>query len=294
MTLCTPSLEVKAPLSCSVTTNTVDYGGKFKFTGKTATSSCHNCKLYRGNNEYQYIDNQNNIENYEITFNWSVPKTFTYECQCDNMASSANKCSQTVASQVNPPTFDCKTGLKATIDESNNVVIGLQNVVGCHEGSPWCHYSITGTSITEKTGIGVSNGTVNLGAFTDNGTDGSSKTYSVTLENSAGVSASKNCSVEFTAGSSAIPVTISYQDYKSFTPGNTYTLTFSGSRGGVFRCTYTDRAYSFKMGVYDGSDWNVGANTGGQATKSNPGNGAVKTFVVDSDAPTDLKCATDW
>ena len=294
MTLCTPSLEVKAPLSCSVTTNTVDYGGKFKFTGKTATSSCHNCKLYRGNNEYQYIDNQSNIENYEITFNWSVPKTFTYECQCDNMASSANKCSQTVASQVNPPTFDCKTGLKATIDESNNVTIGLENVVGCHEGSPWCHYSITGTGISEKTGTGISNGTVNLGAFTDNGTDGSSKTYSVTLENSAGVSASKNCSVEFTAGSSAIPVTISYQDYKSFTPGNTYTLTFSGSRGGVFRCTYTDRAYSFKMGVYDGSDWNVGANTGGQATKSNPGNGAVKTFVVDSDAPTDLKCATDW
>ncbi len=294
MTLCTPSLEVKPPLSCSVSSSTVPYGGKFKFTGKTATSSCHNCKLYRGNNEHQYIDNQSNIEDYEITFNWSTSKTFTYECQCDNMASSANKCSQTVASRVDPPTFDCKTGLKATIDESNNVTIGLENVVGCHEGSPWCHYSITGTGISEKTGTGISNGTVNLGAFTDNGTDGSTKTYSVTLENSAGVGEAQTCSVEFTAGSSAIPVTISYQDYKSFTPGNTYTLTFSGSRGGVFRCTYTDRAYSFKMGVYDGSDWNVGANTGGQATKSNPGNGAVKTFVVDSDAPTDLKCATDW
>ncbi|WP_290725050.1 hypothetical protein [Fibrobacter sp. UBA2449] len=294
MTLCSPSLQVKAPLSCSVTSNTVDYGGKFKFTGKTATSSCHNCKLYRGNNEYQYTDNQSNIEDYEITFNWSEPKTFTYECQCDNMDASANKCSQTVASQVNPPTFDCKTGLKATIDKSNNVTIGLQNVVGCHEGGTWCKYSITGTGISEKTGTGISNGTVNLGAFTDNGTDGSTKNYSVNLENSAGVGEAQTCSVEFTAGSSAIPVTISYQDYKSFTPGNTYTLTFSGSSGSVFRCTYTDRAYSFKMGVYDGSDWNVGANTGGQATKSNPGNGAVKTFVVDSDAPSDLKCATDW
>lgn len=298
MTLCSPSLQVKAPLSCSVTSNTVDYGGKFKFTGKTATSSCHNCRLYRGNyeghSEYQYIDNQNNIEDYEITFDWWVPKTFTYECQCDNMDASANKCSKTVDTQVNPPTFACKTGLKATIDESNNVTIGLENVVGCHEGGTWCRYKVTGTGISDKTGTGVSNGSVSLGAFTDNGTDGSSKNYTVTLENSAGVSASKNCSVEFVAASSAIPVTISYQDYKSFTPGSTYTLTFSGSSGSVFRCTYTDRDYSFKMGVYDGSDWNVGANTGGQATKSNPGNGAVKTFVVDSDAPTDLKCATDW
>ena len=223
MTLCTPSLEVKAPLSCSVTTNTVDYGGKFKFTGKKATSSCHNCKLYRGNNEYQYIDNQNNIENYEITFNWSVPKTFTYECQCDNMASSANKCSQTVASQVNPPTFDCKTGLKATIDESNNVVIGLQNVVGCHEGSPWCHYSITGTGISEKTGTGISNGTVNLGAFTDNGTDGSTKNYSVTLENSAGVGEAQTCSVEFTAGSSNRVID---SDVMTFTVTNGETFCF--------------------------------------------------------------------
>ena len=202
MTLCTPTLEVKAPLSCSVSSNTVPYGDKFKFTGKTATSSCHNCKLYRGNNEHQYVDNQNNIENYEITFNWSTSKTFTYECQCDNMAGSANKCTQTVASRVDPPTFDCETGLKATIDESNNVTIGLQNVIGCHEGSPWCHYSITGTGISEKTGTGVSNGSVNLGAFTDNGTDGSTKNYSVTLENSAGVSETQTCSVEFTAGSS--------------------------------------------------------------------------------------------
>ena len=95
-------------------------------------------------------------------------------------------------------------------------------------------------------------------------------------------------------GGGATPVTISYQDYKSFTPGKTYTLTFSGSSGSVFRCTYTDRSYSFKMGVYGGADWNVGANTGGQATQSNPGDGAVKTFVVDSSAPSDLQCATDW
>lgn len=203
MTLCSPKLITKAPLSCSVSSNTVSYGSTFKFTGKTATSSCHNCKLYRGNNEHEYTNNQNNIENYEITFNWSEPKTFTYECQCDNMASSANKCSQTVAMQLTEPTFDCKTGLKATIGESNNVTIGLKNVVGCHEGSPWCHYSITGTGISEKTGTGVSNGTVNLGAFTDTGTDGTSKNYTVTLENSKGFSESKICSVEFAAQSSS-------------------------------------------------------------------------------------------
>lgn len=113
-----------------------------------------------------------------------------------------------------------------------------------------------------------------------------------TSSNSA--ASSSSATPASSAGGGGTPVPISYQNYKSFTPGNTYTLTFSGSSGSVFRCTYTDRGYSFIMGVYDGSDWNVGANTGGQATKPNPGNGAVKTFVVDSNAPSDLKCATDW
>ena len=222
MTLCTPSLEVKAPLSCSVSSNTVDYGSTFSFTGKTATSSCHNCKLYRGNNEHEYLNNKDNIENYEITFNWSESKTFTYECQCDNMSSSANKCSQTVASQINPPTFDCKTGLKATIDKSDNVTIGLENVNGCHEGGNWCKYTITGTDIN-KTGTGISNGSVKLGAFTDNDTDGNSKYYDITLENSAGVGEPKTCSVEFTEGSSGrvIPSNI-----KTFTVSNGETFCF--------------------------------------------------------------------
>lgn len=202
MTLCTPSLEVKAPLSCSVSSNTVDYGSTFSFTGKIAqNASCHNCRLYRGNYESEYLNNKDNIENYEITFNWSESKTFTYECQCDSMSSSANKCSQTVASQINPPTFDCKTGLKATIDKSDNVTIGLENVNGCHEGGNWCKYTITGTDIN-KTGTGISNGSVKLGAFTDNDTDGNSKYYDITLENSAGVSEPKTCSVKFTEGSS--------------------------------------------------------------------------------------------
>lgn len=297
MTLCSPSLQVKAPLSCSVTSNTVDYGGKFKFTGKTATSSCHNCKLYRGNNEHTYIDNQSNIENYEITFDWWDPKTFTYECQCDNMDASANKCSKTVDTQVNPPTFACKTGLKATIDESNNVTIGLENVVGCHEGGTWCRYKVTGTGISDKIGTGVSNGSVSLGAFTDNGTDGSSKNYTVTLENSAGVGGAQTCSVEFTAGSSAIPISVGKgtDNFKSFTPGTTYDVTITDG-GSVFRCiSSTAPAYVRPVGTFNGVTFDIDAyNTGSRNNPANPGAGSTVTFIVDSGAPSDLKCGTDW
>ena len=272
MTLCTPSLEVKAPLSCSVSSNTVDYGSTFSFTGKTATSSCHNCKLYRGNYEHEYLNNKDNIENYEITFNWSESKTFTYECQCDNMPSPANKCSQTVASQINPPTFDCKTGLKATIDKSDNVTIGLENVNGCHEGGNWCKYTITGTDIN-KTGTGISNGSVKLGAFTDNDTDGNSKYYDITLENSAGVSETKTCSVEFTEGSSfpcnagnstnisKSPFNISASTcYKySIGSGSWQVGNWSGSTNSV---TYQDCSGAVKTTSVDIGNWTA-INVGG-------------------------------
>lgn len=48
------------------------------------------------------------------------------------------------------------------------------------------------------------------------------------------------------------------------------------------------------MGVFNKTEWKVGANTGKQATISNPGSGKTVEFVVDASAPTDLKCGTDW
>ena len=130
--------------------------------------------------------------------------------------------------------------------------IVLLGVTGCDENSPWCRSTITGTGISDQTGIGVSDGsTVNLTAFTDNGgTDGATKTYTVTLENSVGLSDARTCSVEFTAGSSfacnsgnsAALSSMTVQTNKCYkytvaSSGNFYVGNWSGSGVGM---TYTD------------------------------------------------------
>ena len=294
--LCHGSLVVQNPIVCSAQPSGITWGNSITVKaswangvdGQPSECSLSGSGVPSGGN-CNYLWNFNS--DISITPASTGTQNYTYSAKLSNNGKSAGpfECEWSVNVTMPKPTFSCPTTITATVGEANNVTITPQNVTGCGEGSPYCKYAISGTSVS---GSNYSSGS--LPSFTNNTTTaGNTATYTVSLTNSAGTT-SHDCSVEFTAGSSAIPVTISYQDYKSFTPGNTYTLTFSGSSGSVFRCTYTDRAYSFKMGVYDGSDWNVGGYTGGQATKSNPGDGAVKTFVVDSDAPTDLKCATDW
>lgn len=93
--------------------------------------------------------------------------------------------------------------------------------------------------------------------------------------------------------STDIQVEYGTSNYKIFCPGVSYSVTINGG-GQVFRCVYADSPTGFTLGVFGGDTWTVGGNTGGQATQSNPGQGNTVTFAVDSGAPNDLKCGTDW
>lgn len=202
--LCSPIMKVEAPYSCSVSPEgIVNSGSDVTFTVTLSDkligggSTFGQCGFYKDNNCNG--DCNGNITTTSKSFNITSNTTLSYKC--NNVQNSSYKgCSTYVYLEVSKPTFDCKTGLKATIDKSDNVTIGLENVSGCHEGGNWCKYTITGTDIN-TTGTGISNGSVKLGAFTDNATNGFIKDYDITLENSAGVSEPKTCHVEFTEGS---------------------------------------------------------------------------------------------
>ena len=61
----------------------------------------------------------------------------------------------------------------------------------------------------------------------------------------------------------------------------------------MFRCTFTT-ANAFTIGTFNGSTFSANANSGGQATVANPGEGKKVTFIVSNDDNESLQCATDW
>ncbi len=145
--LCTGTLNAQNPLSCSVTSNEVPYGQKFKFTGQRVANGCHNCKLYDGFTTY--TDNQGDITNYEITFNSTSSKTYTYECQCDNIDQNA-KCTQMVASRVDPPTVTCPNDDSSDpylAEPRATVPFKPDSLANCEIG---CNYTLKSSDNTDK------------------------------------------------------------------------------------------------------------------------------------------------
>jgi hypothetical protein len=97
------------------------------------------------------------------------------------------------------PTFECATGLTANVGESDNVTIGLQNVVGCDEGGDYCFYMIqgAGSSGSEESGFTNTTGTFPALTNSEKTNNGDTAHYVVTLKNSSGWSDPQTCVVEF-------------------------------------------------------------------------------------------------
>lgn len=235
--LCSATLTTTAPLTCSAPAQ-VPLGGSFTLTGTYSGTSCK--KGYTRNmsgtgTEYPGELACDNLSQ-SFTVTSTTPGNYNYLIGVDGSPNAT--CTKTVQVVRKEPTFECKTGLKATIGESNNVIITLKDITQCGgETSNWCHSSITGDDISVQNGINVGDGTVNLGAFTDTGTDGVSKSYTVTLENSIGVSDAQTCSVEFTAGSSNTMVDFVYDgDHYDFEAGTTYEIQSCSGSGRNMTC----------------------------------------------------------
>ena len=192
-TICTGSVTISPILSCSVTPSTVNKGANYTFrANRPSDINCWNCSYtYDSGTESNNINTNTDITRRAGNYG---DKTLSFSCTCDNNYNASCTTPLTVA--LTAPSFSCPTNLKANTSGSDNVKITPQSVVGCDEGGDYCHYTITGTSVTGNSYTGGA-----LPSFTVSGkSDGATETYEVSLTNSVGTT-KHNCDVEFTAGS---------------------------------------------------------------------------------------------
>lgn len=210
----TRKYTVLNPLVCKVNGNTITNGqvidmvqnGSFTFKAEWASGvgdgSASDCKL-TGNSVAASGGNCNYLWNFNsnitVSPSGSGEREYSYSVKLDrynNNIAGPFTCNWKMNVKKAKPTFGCPDNLRATVGESNNVVITPQDVTGCDEGTPYCGYTITGTSVT---GSNYTSGA--LPAFTNNTTSaGNTATYTVSLTNSAGTT-SHDCDVEFVAAS---------------------------------------------------------------------------------------------
>lgn len=205
--LCHGSLVVNNPLNCSSNPAGITLGSSFTIKAswkndvegqKGDCSLTGNGVPSNGNCDYLWKFNSD----ISITpTSAGNPLEYVYSVKLYNNGNSSGpyKCKWNVSVSRLPPTFDCKTGLSATVGESDNVTIGLQNVTGCDEGGDYCHYRISGwgSTATEQTGYTGGDFPALTVPETTKPNDGDTAKYVVELANSAGWSDSKTCVVEF-------------------------------------------------------------------------------------------------
>lgn len=215
-TLCgsdTRKYIVQNPLVCKVNGTAItngqeiemEEGGSFTFRAEWAydygNGTYTNCTISGSNANKAndcYNDPSKFNSNVTISPSGSGTKEYSYSTSLSLNGASAGPftCNWKMKVKKVKPTFGCPDNLRATVGESNNVVITPQDVTGCDEGTPYCGYTITGTSVT---GSNYTSGA--LPAFTNNTTSaGDTATYTVSLTNSAGTTP-HDCDVEFVAAS---------------------------------------------------------------------------------------------
>jgi Tfp pilus assembly protein PilX len=183
--ICTHSINVKSPLSCSVDKTTIGLGESFKFTANYA-GSCYNT-TFNGSG----VSHNNCQMSYEITP--TAIGTHTYTFKVTNGSLDPAECTQTVIVTEVPPTITCPADLTG-IALNSNVSVTPQSLTGCTNG---CNYTIEGTSAT---GSGYTGGKV---SFTGESAAGE-KTYTWNVSNSKG---SDDCEfkVTYEEGGSVVP-----------------------------------------------------------------------------------------
>lgn len=132
--MCRPTMEIKSPLNCSVSSNAVGYGETFTFEGSTASgTNCWNCRWSDGSSSHSVGTSFSQ----NITFNYTTERTYTFQCDCSNMSGSP-KCTQTVVSHLDPPTVTCPT-THYTADPGASITFTPASLTNCGIG---CNYTL--------------------------------------------------------------------------------------------------------------------------------------------------------
>ena len=184
--ICTHSINVKSPLSCSVDKTTIGLGESFKFTTNYAGSAWGHSLSGNG-----APASTGGSAIYTITPTAIGTHTYTFSVTSGDKGSA--ECSYSVIVEEVPPTITCPADLTG-IALNSNVSVTPQSLTGCTNG---CDYTIDGTSAT---GSGYTGGEV---SFTGESAAGE-KTYTWNVSNSKG---SDDCEfkVTYEEGGSVVP-----------------------------------------------------------------------------------------
>ena len=184
--ICTHSINVKSPLSCSVDKTTIGLGESFKFTTNYAGSAWGHSLSGNG-----APASTGGSAIYTITPTAIGTHTYTFSVTSGDKGSA--ECSYSVIVEEVPPTITCPADLTG-IALNSNVSVTPQSLTGCTNG---CDYTIDGTSAT---GSGYTGGEV---SFTGESAAGE-KTYTWNVSNSKG---SDECEfkVTYEEGESVVP-----------------------------------------------------------------------------------------
>lgn len=166
--ICTHSINVKSPLSCSVDKTTIGLGESFKFTTNYAGSAWGHSLSGNG-----APASTGGSAIYTITPTAIGTHTYTFSVTSGDKGSA--ECSYSVIVEEVPPTITCPADLTG-IALNSNVSVTPQSLTGCTNG---CDYTIDGTSAT---GSGYTGGEV---SFTGESAAGE-KTYTWNVSNSKG------------------------------------------------------------------------------------------------------------
>lgn len=184
--ICTHSINVKSPLSCSVDKTTIGLGESFKFTTNYAGSAWGHSLSGNG-----APASTGGSAIYTITPTAIGTHTYTFSVTSGDKGSA--ECSYSVIVEEIAPTITCPADLTG-VALNSNVSVTPQSLTGCTNG---CNYTIDGTSAT---GSGYTGGEV---SFTGESAAGE-KTYTWNVSNSKG---SDDCEfkVTYEEGGSVVP-----------------------------------------------------------------------------------------
>lgn len=294
-TVCTVRAIVASGVTCSVSSNVVDYGSTFTFTGSAGTTGCNNCFLKVDNTT---IVTQNDLTDYEITFNYSTSKEYIYQCTCYNTAQSTQSCSQTVASRIDPPDAECANNPSA-VDPGQSVSFTPSKLDNCAIGCDyWIIRSSDSHEMTKKEDHSYN--TNSAIPFTGDNSTGSVR-YWFKVANTKGRD-SCTFDVSYNAPDVECPTT----HYTDKEPGQSISFTPSSLTGCSGGCSVTLTRGSTSITPSPSSNYTTNSavtftdNAGNDAGKTyatytftvNNGAGGTDacTFYVDYDAP-DVTCA---
>ena len=142
--ICTHTITVKNPLTCSVNAETIGLGDAFTLTTSYG-GNCWNSTLSGSPSGSGVSQPQNCQSSYSITPTKKGEFTYTYSVTNGSLGGAS--CTQTVTVSEVPPDITCPDNKTATVNST--VRVTPKSLVGCSDG---CSYTIEGTSATEASG----------------------------------------------------------------------------------------------------------------------------------------------